>query len=214
MTPTQLLTAVRQEYNAVNETFWSDSELLGLVWAACLEIATETLCIERIYTTTTIADTQEYAYPTNVIALKRVSYDGVKLAVIDHRRADALTLNNTTTTITGSPDYYTEWNGSVALFPAPNDAKELKLYTYNEPAEITIGSTLEVPSVFHGRLKNPVLSKMYAKDKDFNSATYYQNLWIEDKKEIKRWVRKRKRGDSFQTVIDEESLPNTILGFK
>lgn len=215
MTPAQIETQARQAYNAVGETFWSQAEILAIIWRACLEISTEAKCIERTYTTTTVSGTQEYAYPTNVISIKRVTYNGVKLSPMDLRRLDSITLNNTTTTITGSPDYYAEWNGTIILFPTPDDAQELKIYSYNEPQEVVTSSqALEVPSAFHGRIVNYVLAEMYAKDKDFNSSTYYRNLWVQDKKEIQRWIQKRRRGDSFQTVLDEESLPNSILGFK
>lgn len=214
MTPTQIETIARERYNAVGETFWSQSEIMNLIYLACLELANETLCIERTYTTTTTANTQEYSYPSNAISIKRVTYDGVKLSPIDQRRADSLTLNNTTTTITGSPDYYTDWNSTLSLFPVPNDAKTLKVYTYNEPQAVTTTSTLEVPSFAHGRLINYILSEMYAKDKDFGSAQYYKQMWEQDKVQIRQWMKKRRRGDSFATVLDEESLPNTILGFK
>lgn len=214
MTPSQIEQACRERYNAVGETFWSQSEIFTLLTNACQEIATETKCIESTYTTTTVSGTQEYPFPDYVIDVKRVTYDGIKLSNIDLRRSDALTLNNTTTTITGTPDYYSVWNNTIILFPTPNDAKTLKLYTHNEPQAIAVTSTLEVPSVFHGRLINYVVSEMYAKDKDFSSARHYKELWMQDKLEIKRWINKRRRADSFQTVLDEDSLPNTILGFK
>lgn len=214
MMPSEVEQMARERYNAVGETFWSQSEIFSLIYAACCEIAQETKCIERTYETTTVADTQEYPYPTNTISIKRVTYDGVKLAPIDFRKSDSLTLNNTTTTITGTPDYYVEWNGTIILFPTPNDAKTLKVYSYNQPQAVTVTSSLEVPEIFHTRLVNYVLSEMYAKDKDFSSAQYYKTMWEQkDKAEIKKWINKRRRGDSFATVLDEDSLPNTILGF-
>lgn len=204
MTPAQIETQARQAYNAVGETFWSQAEFLATIWRACLEISTESKCIENAYTTTTVASTQEYAYPTNTISIKRVTYAGVKLEPIDFRRADGLSLASSTAT--GTPMYYAEWDGVLILYPMPDAAGTLKIYSFSEPAEIqTSSQTLEVPSAFHGRIVNFVLSEMYAKDKDFNSAQYYRNLWEGDKKEIKRWVAKRRRGDTFQTVVNEEN---------
>ena len=214
MTPSAVEEAARQRYNAVNETFWSQDEIFTLEYLASQEMALETKCIERTYTTTTVASTQEYAYPTNVISIKRVTYNGAKLAPIDLRRMDSLTLNTSSTTVTGTPDYYAEWNGTLILFPTPDAAQTLKVYSFNEPQVITVSSTLEIPTAFHGRLVNYILSEMYAKDKDFPSAKYYKDLWLKDIQEVKRWIARRRRGDSFATVVDESSLQNTILGFR
>lgn len=214
MTPSQIEQMARERYNAVGETFWSQSEMFGLMYAASMELATETLCIERTYEATTTADTQEYAYPTNTISIKRVTYDGIKLAPIDMRRADSLTLNSTTTTVTGSPQYYTDWDYTLSLFPVPDAAGTLKVYSYNQPQAITTTSTLEVPEMAHTRLVNYMLSEMYAKDKDFSSAKYYKDLWLLDKQEVAKYIRKRRRTDSFGMVLSEDSAPNTILGFQ
>jgi hypothetical protein len=215
MDPQDIEQAARERYNAVSETFWSQSEIFTLIRNACQEAATETQCIEGIdSSTTTVSGTQGYAFPTNFISIKRLTYDGIKLSPIDFRKADSLTLNNTSTELTGRPDYYVEWGGSVYLYPTPNDAKVLKFWGVKEPAAVTALSTIEIPSVFHGRIINYVLSEMYAKDKDFQSAQYYKGLWNVDKKEMSRWLKRARRRDSFATVIDEESLPNTILGFK
>lgn len=214
MTPSELELAARQRYNAVGETFWSQAELLTLEYLACLEIARETKCIERTYSTTTVASTQEYSYPTNVISIKRVTYNNIRLEPIDMRRMDNLTLNSDPTTITGSSFCYSEWNGAVVLFPTPDSAVTLKIYSFNEPQVLTASSTLEVPSVFHSGIINYMLSEMYAKDKDFDSAKYYKDLWIKDIQYAKKWISKRRRGDSFASVVDETSISNILLGFR
>jgi hypothetical protein len=212
MTPTQIEQAARERYNAVGETFWSQSEMLSLIYAACLEISIETKCIERTYTTTTVASTQEYAFPTNTLAIKRVTYNGKKLMPITFREDDVLTLDNQSSTSTGTPQYYAVWNSTLILRPIPDAAQTLKIYSINEAQSLTIASTLEVPSFAHMRLVNYVVSEMYAKDKDFSSAAYYKKLWEQDKLEIKRWLRKTKRTDSFTGVQDDSMLANTVIG--
>lgn len=208
MTPAEIELAARNNYNAVNESFWSQDEIFGLIWRACLEYSTIAKGIERTYSATTVAGTAEYSYPTNTISIRRVTYDGIKLEPIDQRTLDSMSLNSTSIP-EGQPQYYTEWNNELTLFPTPDDALELKIWSYNEPDEVTNTSTLEIPTVFHGRLVNFVLSEMYAKDKDFPSAQYYRALWEKDLEEMKRWNKRRKRGDSFGTVINEDVI-NTV----
>jgi hypothetical protein len=212
MTPSQLEQAARERYNAVGETFWSQSEMLALMYAASQELATETKCIEQIYTTTTVSGTKEYAYPTSAIGIKYVTYNGIPIDPIDLDEGNSITLNTVTSNTTGSPLGYSTWNYTISLWPTPNDAQALKLWTYNEAQIITVTSTLEVPSVFHTRLINYMLSEMYAKDKDFNSAAYYKKIWEADKTYVKQWIAKRKRGHRFAAVKDEERLPMSYSG--
>jgi hypothetical protein len=213
MTIDQVEQAARERYNAVGEPFWSQSEMWNLMYGACLELAVETLCIERTYSTTTVAATQEYAFPTNVIMVKRVTYDGSKIEPISQRQGDALTLNQNAVTISGAPQWYAQFNETFTLYPTPDDAKTLKVWGIVEPQAITTATaTLEVPSFCHMRLLNYMLAEMYAKDKDFNSAGYYKGLWEKDKIQVKAWMRKMRRGDSPAQVINEERMPTTILG--
>lgn len=51
MTPTQILTSARNKYNAVGDSFWSDDELLGILYDACVEMTDDADMIERTYST-------------------------------------------------------------------------------------------------------------------------------------------------------------------
>lgn len=213
MTPTQLVERARNKYNSLGDSFWSDQELLDLFTDACTEIAQETLCIERTYTTTTVAGTQEYDFPTNTIAIKRVTYNGQKLKKISFREDDAITGLNQASTTRGTPSYYSQWNYTLALRPLPDAAYTLKIYAYNEPAALVITSVLEVPTVFHMRLIDYVLAEMAAKDSNEKAAKYYIDRWDKAKVEMKKWIAKRKRSDSFGVVQDEDQLIESYMGF-
>lgn len=213
MTPADVIQKAREQYNAVGETFWSESEFLGLISMACQELARETKCIERVYTTTTVASQQEYDYPTNTTDIKRVTYDGNRIDPITFDEADQVTLNNSSITTVGSPVGYAIWNETLYLYPTPSEAKTLKIYSVNEPQDVsTITSTLEVPTWTHPALVNYCLSAMYAKDKDFASAKYYKDLWMSDIQAIKRKMAKKKRGDRMASVKDEGSIPPNYWG--
>lgn len=212
MTPSQLEQAARERYNAVGETFWSQSEILTLIYGASLELATETKCIEETYTTTTVADTQEYDFPTNTISLKYVTYNGIPIDPIDLDQANSITLNTTTSNTTGSPLGYSVWGRTISFWPTPDDAKTVKLYTYDEPQVIVITSTLQVPSTFHIRMLNYINAHMAFKDSNFTMYDKLIALWEKDKLYVKQWVAKRKRGHRFAAVKDEESMPFSYSG--
>lgn len=212
MTPLELITYARQLYNAVNDTFFSDAELYMMVQAAQTELARETNCIRRVYTTPTVANQQEYSKPAAAFSIKRITYNGRKLFKISDREDDALTLNNAVTTATGAPQYYWEWDDSIELRPVPDDALTLKIYTYDLPQTVSSTTTLDVPDAYQLDLSFYLLWHMCSKDKNYQAAQAYQTTWMQKVRDIKGYERKRLRGDSFTHVLDEESLPVTIIG--
>jgi len=213
MTPVELVDAARQRYNAIGDTFYSDAELYRLIYAAHLEFARETLCIERVYSTVSVLGQQEYSMPANTISIKRVTYNGQKLVPITFREDDALTSLNAATTDTGLAQYYAVWNETLYLRPIPGvDGLAIKIFSINEPQVVSTTSVIEIPSMFHMDTLNYMLSEMYAKDKDFAASRYYRDIWILAIQNGKKWIKKSKRGDSFIGVQDVETLNERVIG--
>ncbi len=212
MTPGDVITLARQKWNATTDTFYSDAELYTIIYAAEMELALETNCIRNVYTTTTVISQQEYQKPGSAYSIKRVTYNGLKLYKITDREDDAITLNNQTTTATGSPQYYSEWGTAIELRPVPDSALTLKMYTYDMPSTVTAVTTLDVPTRYHVALADYLVAHMATKDKNFQAASLFQTLWAKTVANAKRYEQKFLRGDAFSHVLDEESLPVTIVG--
>jgi hypothetical protein len=204
--------AARAQYNGTGDSFFSSVDFTRSIYQACLQLAREALCIEATYSTTTVAGTQEYALPTNTISVKRITYEGQKLQQVNMREDDSLTLQNSGSTTQGTPTYYFIWDDTIYLRPIPAAAGTLKIFSYNEPSEVTTSSTIEVPSEFHMDLVEYVLYRMYAKDKDLQMAQFHREHWETAMEKAKRWYRRRKRGDAMPVVQDEETLGVTSLG--
>jgi hypothetical protein len=177
MTPSDVITFARQKYNAVTDTFFSDAELYTAIYAAEMELALESKCIRRVYTTSTVIGQQEYQRPTNAISIKRITYNGLKLYKITDREDDAITLNNQTTTATGSPQYYSEWDTALELRPVPDSVNTLKIYTFDAPSTVSAVTTLDVPTRYHPFLAEYLVSQMAAKDKNFQAAAQWSQIW-------------------------------------
>lgn len=212
MTPTELLTLAKQQYNATGDSFFSDAELYSLVWMAQNELAREANVIEQTYTTTTVASQQAYAYPSLTISIKRITYDGLKLEPITFRQDDELTVGNAATTQTGTPNYYAVFNKIIYLRPVPAAAASLVIFSYNEAQSVTASTTLDVPTHFHQDLADFLLWRMSAKDKNYTGAEYYYATWKEKVKAAKAWSRKRVRGDAMACVQDAEYSTASGLG--
>lgn len=217
MTPALIVTAARRKYNSTNSSFYADAEIWDLIYQAELEIAMETKILEgrTVISGGSVDGTQAYAFPTGCLELKRVEYNGQKLKRIDFQQDDALTLANSNTTAEGDPLYYYVWDSYIYLRPIPDTSSvQIRVYYYKEPTIITAsGQTLEVPSVCHMAIVDRVAAELAAKDQNFETASYYMQLWNDvHMPRIKNWARKRRTGDGFNIVKDEEALAGTILG--
>jgi hypothetical protein len=207
MTLTELVTFIRQRYNAVGDNFFSDDEMYRYIWAAEMELAHKAYVIESTLTTTSVDGQREYAYPTNTLAIKRVTYNGRKLAYATFREDDTLTLGNSAATTEGEPIVYSLWDSTLYLRPIPDtSALSIVIFSYSEPQEVTSSSVLEVPTIWQLGLADYCLHLMAGKDKNFQAAEMYKKAWDATVFEAIKWSRKRLRGDSFHSVKDESAM--------
>lgn len=208
MTANDIETIARRRYNAIGDTNWSSEEFWNSIDEAQAIVAREALCIEATYTTSTVASQQEYSYPTNTIAIKRITYDGRVLEPIDFDEDDRMTLNNASTTATGTPAYYFLWDGVIYLRPVPSAVGTLKIFSINKPQLITAGTTsLEIPAQFQPGIAHYVLAEMYRKDKDFASGQKYEDKFTAGVvMAAKRWQQKKNRANRFGHVQPEETV--------
>jgi len=182
MNLSDLVEYARQQYGSQSDDFFTDSELYRHVWAAQMQIATEAKCIKKQFTTTSVADQQTYTMPTNMIGLKRASYDadgsGCQMTIVP---LDSIlditegTLSGITATV---PTHCAHWGDTLYLGPTPADSgKTIELFGYTEPQEVTASSSLEIPSRYHLDLHLFLLHMKALKDKDFQTANYYGQRW-------------------------------------
>jgi len=218
MTPSQIETAARRMMNAVGSNFWSPEEIIGdYLYMAALELATETNCIENRYTTPSVASQQEYAIPSRMIAVKRVSYNGKRLDKISFEQLD-LIQPDTGTAVEGTPLYYYYFDSSFGLYPVPDtSALTIKIQTYDEPDVPTSTSTLQIPTQFHQYLVIGTAYYMSLKELGHPNVSRFEWMWNHSNNR-RSALQKTKASmmlqnqDSLPTVQREEDLPYTRLG--
>jgi hypothetical protein len=191
MTPDEILTKARQRYNAVGDTFFSDSELYDLIWEAELELSMEVRCIEDTFSTSSVASQREYVKPTNCIAIKHVTYDGKSLQPVNLDEDDILTGYDEDSTATGTPTNYSEWEGSIFLRPTPGEVKTIKLWFIAKPTQVTSATTLEVPEEYQMAIIDFLVHNMAKKDCNENFAAYNLNRWEASKVKFLAWEKKK-----------------------
>lgn len=217
MTPEEIETAARQRMNAVGSKFWSSAEIIeNYLYHSALEMAQETFCIQNRYSQTTVASQEEYAIPARMLAVQRVTYDKQKLRPISPLQLDSIDFN-TNTTVTGTPQYYYHVDESIGLYPVPTEAKSLIITTYDQPEPTISGSTLQIPTRFHGFLVIGVCWHMSMKELGHPNTRMFEYQWngAGNPNNCINKVRKSIRHmnkDQLSTVILEENQPSTPIG--
>lgn len=212
MTVTQILTAARNNLNSLNDTFWSDAELYNSLYRCELKLARKAFTIDNVYSVTTVAGTAQYIKPTRAISIWKVKYNGSPLALIDQREYDAMNPNSASSS--GTPAYFMFYDEAFYLYPTPDDAQSLEVYTYDEPNDITSTSVLETPSVFHDILVDGLTFMMCPKDLGHPTTLLWKANWEAGLIEAESFARKRRRANKFSTVKTEESLNTTEWGIR
>lgn len=211
MTPLEVSDAARREYNvASGDTFFSDGQLYEWLYAAEVELCKKTMISKQVFSTTTVAGTAEYNYPTNAFAVKNVTYNGQPLARITFREDDLLTGGDQDSTSQGTPVGYVDWGQVLYLRPLPDAARTLKMWCYTHPSGVhTSTSSFVIPDEFHMQLKEYCLARMCAKNKNYDGYRFYQGLWDAVIQEAIKYVRDKERGDKFN-VVQNVDLAETL----
>lgn len=213
MTITEFVDYVRNMHNASADSNWSDSEIYKLAQARSNEAVGIIGLIEAVTTTTSTASTQQVAYPTNAILIRRVLYNGVALRQMTFREWEARRVSGTDPT--GTPREFVTWNNVIYLVPVPTaNGDTIKIYYDAQQSSISsASSTLDIPEVLHTRIADGVIAMMYAKDLNAGMASFFENKWNNIHIPAMREFKNRRR-QSYGPILtaDSDSSLNDDFG--
>src|SRR6266446_1520063 len=119
MTLAQALDYVRRRHNAASDANWSDAEIYALMTARCNEIVSIIGLIESLDTSLSSTNgTQGYAFPTNVVFIKKILYDGYPVQNLSPREAESEKEGNVVAS--GRPTFWYEWAKIIYFIPIPD----------------------------------------------------------------------------------------------
>jgi len=212
MTPTQVYDRIVNQFGESAGDFFSSAELYAIISEGERVVNKEVECYETTDTsTTTVASTQEYAKPSDLIILDQVRWYGVKLkkfTKVDQDSFDETTRGSSLTE--GSPTHYYEWGSSVYLYPVPDSARTLEFRYIGEPSAVNGGSSaFSIPLMFHEMIVDYGLMFLYAKDQNDGQAQWHQNRFDLGMLKAKmEWQRRYGRDRHF--VVQQEEVLQTL----
>jgi hypothetical protein len=215
MTPTEIATMARQIYNAVGDDFFADALMYNFMYGAQLEAALDSQCIENVYTASSVANQQQYSFPTNAIGIKNLKYGNKELDKISQQEYDSISYGQSTVA-SGTPRAYWQWGESIYLYPMPDTSTTgtIQIFTYDKPQAVTALSTLEIPSQFHVDIVHYCVAQMFSMDQNTAMADRYQARWDSAKERIKKWQQKKRRGDKLAMTQRDDITPASARLFR
>lgn len=204
MTPSELNTIIRERYNAVGDSFFTDAFIYSGLYQAQMELALKCRLIEKTYSTTSVAGQREYSYPSTAMSIRRVEYNGVKVIPVDLIDDPKTSI----TSPTGTPYEYAIWNREIIFFSTPDTTGDtIRVFSYDKPSAVSATAVLDVPEKYHLSLIDYVMYIMFAKEQNDRMAQFHLSLWKESVREIKQEVATSRHDDMFAVVRDEVDVP-------
>jgi len=167
-----LITKCRIHINETSTTFHADSDLLAYCDEAQKYFIRSTRILEGSSTTSAVSGTQNYALPSDYLALLRVTFNGIKIDRVSYHEIDELGINDTDETNT--PRYYYILNEQLYLIPIPNTTDTIKIYYYKFPADLDATTdTLEISKIYDDIIVCYMVYRALEKDSEDKRADYW-----------------------------------------
>jgi hypothetical protein len=167
----EIATRVKRQFGDEGGAQITDADIIRWVNDAQTEIAVANDLLQVSATTATVAGTQKYTIPSNLLILRAAKWKGLKLQAITMEEADATMIANTSPA--GDPTQFWQFARQVYLWPIPlaNGSTDLTLYFTRQPVQVTVvGDTPELPVQYHPRIVEYCIAQ--AAELDDNLAQY------------------------------------------
>jgi hypothetical protein len=167
----EIATRVKRQFGDEGGAQITDADIIRWVNDAQTEIAVANDLLQVSATTATVAGTQKYTIPSNLLILRAAKWKGIKLQPLTMEEADAIMIANTSPA--GDPTQFWQFARQIYLWPIPsaNGSTDLTLYFTRQPTQVTVvGDTPELPVQYHPRIVEYCIAQ--AAELDDNLAQY------------------------------------------
>jgi hypothetical protein len=165
MLVSDIITRVTRSVGDTDKLQVTDQDVMRWINDGMREAAIQNNLLQVKGTINTIAGTAAYAFPTDVLKLHSLLYDGNSL---DLQTLQDVNDSYTTATATqGVPQVAWIWAGQINLYPVPNAVKVMTVYYIRNPVEVsTTSAAPELHESYHKRLVDYCLAQVAEMDDD------------------------------------------------
>ena len=229
MTPAEIITNVRSQFDDASSAFLTDTELYSYINQGLYELCAQSDILQKIDTSiTTVNGTATYdmpgvggfdvtTYPI-FIKIQQITWNGNLLFRKDLESFQAITGNNPSN---GNPQYYNQWGKVLTLTPTPTTAQTVKIWGFGRPPVISAsvadadlyagnGTTAYpggIEEAYQNDIIDYILMRAYYKDDD-TKAIEHKRLWEMSLQRIKLEQKQRDNMGAHSTVTctDDSSI--------
>jgi hypothetical protein len=158
----------------------TDSDILEWINQAQQEIVSQNPLLKQVAQANIVDGQDVYQYPASRVQyIEAIHYRGIPLEAYSFQEAQTyiLRIKEPETVVAGRPEIWYERDGSIYLFPFPDEdiPNGLRLFFTAQPDEITsLSDTLSVPDRYYQRVIELVLARAYQLDENWEAARYKQ----------------------------------------
>lgn len=165
-----------------------DTDIIRWVNDAMHDISLNNQLFQTSAVAATIAGTQEYSMPVDILTMRSVRYQGAKLRALSTNEAEQYIVGEVALAVTGTPINFWIWANKISLYPVPDtsDANGLTLFYTRQPTSVVLVSDQpELPLQYHNAIVQYCLQQAYELDENIPMAQAKSNQYSEGVKVLK-----------------------------
>lgn len=180
-----------------------DTDIIRWINDAQRELALHNNLLQARAVASSLKGQAEYTLPLDVLTIRSIRYDGLKLQPISAQEAEERIQD---TSQTGTPTHFWAWSQRITLYPTPDSAitDGLQIFYSRHPSTVAVATDIpELPAQYHNRIVEYCLKMAYELDENWTAAQVKGQQFQDGVNELKGnvdWVER----DFYPTIT---SLP-------
>lgn len=175
-----VIAEVRTQFGDTSNTELTDAMVARWVNQAQTEIIAQNGFNKAAATQSSVAGTQTFTLPTDVVQVESIQFDGAALQNLSFEEANNRFRGNQLGT--GTPTTWFVWGNSVYLYPVPDSVKNLTIFYVKAPNIVSSpADMLSCPDRYFNAIVEFCMSRAFAMDEDWpaqqvKSAAFDKNV--------------------------------------
>lgn len=175
-----VIAEVKTQFGDTSGTELTDAMIARWTNQAQIEIVSQNPFLKATATQNTVAGTQTFILPSDVLQVETLQFDGVILENMSFEQYN--TKYRGAQLSTGTPTTWSVWGNSVYLYPVPDNVKTVTIFYVKSPTNVSSpNDLLACPDRYFNAIVEFCMSRAFAMDEDWpaqqvKSAAFDKNV--------------------------------------
>jgi hypothetical protein len=179
MIVSDIVTRVQRQFGDEASVQIDSNDIMRWINDGANKLAQEQDILQATGVMSSVAGTNSYALPSDLLAVRTMYYNNKKLKFLKRTEYDEYINSTDPDEIqVGTSFLYTQWGPNYVLYPKPDTsiANGIKLFYIQRPTKVTTtADQCPLPEEYHPRLVEYCLQQAYQTDEDWDAATQMSN---------------------------------------